>query len=117
MTVKERLILFLTYKKMSQKRFAKIVGLSDGYVNAIRKSIQPDTIHRISMCFPELNAGWLLTGEGEMLKDSTQNNSTSSNWSDLVALVYYKDKYYKASSVEELKDVIIDIEDTKKREG
>ena len=74
-TVKERLINYLKFKNISQKRFADTTGLSSGYVNAIKKSIQPDTLHRISMYFPDLNTGWLITGEGEMLKESTINNS------------------------------------------
>jgi len=75
MSVKERLIEFLKHEKLGQKRFAQMVGLSDGYVNAIRKSIQPDTLHKISMCFPNLNTGWLITGEGDMLKDSEEVKS------------------------------------------
>lgn len=67
-TVKQRLIEFLKYKNISQRTFAKLVGLSDGYVNAIRESIQPDTVRKIAECYPELSTGWLLTGEGEMLK-------------------------------------------------
>jgi hypothetical protein len=69
-TVKERLIQFLSYKKIGQKKFAETCGLSAGYVNAIRKSIQPDKISKIAMQFPELNTGWLLTGNGEMLNTS-----------------------------------------------
>jgi hypothetical protein len=73
MTVKERLIEFLKYKKIGQKKFAQEVGLSDGYVNAIRVSIQPNTLHKIAMQYPELNTGWLLTGEGKMLKKNHEN--------------------------------------------
>lgn len=76
-TVKERLINYLKFKNISQKRFADTTGLSSGYVNAIKKSIQPDTLHRISMYFPDLNTGWLITGEGAMLKESTINNSSN----------------------------------------
>ena len=71
-TVKQRLISFLAYKGLSQARFAQLVGVSSGYVNAIRRSIQPATLHKITMQFPELDAGWLLTGEGEMLKGNVQ---------------------------------------------
>lgn len=69
MTVKERLIEFLKYKNLSQAKFAKTINVSSGYVNAIRKSIQPDKVNTIAMHFPDLNTGWLLTGEGEMLKN------------------------------------------------
>lgn len=71
MSVKERLIEFLSHEGIGQKRFAESIGMSSGYVNAIRKSIQPDTIHKIAMQYPSLNTGWLLTGEGEMLRDNS----------------------------------------------
>ena len=73
-TVKQRLIEFLKYKGLSQGKFAAEVGLSSGFVNAISKSIGGETLHRISMCFPDLNTGWLLTGEGEMLKTDLTNS-------------------------------------------
>lgn len=72
-TVKQRLILFLKYKNIGQSAFEKRVGLSNGYVNNIRQSIQPKTLQKISVQFPELNPGWLLTGEGEMLKSDEIN--------------------------------------------
>lgn len=71
MSVKERLIKFLSHEGIGQKRFAESIGMSSGYVNAIRKSIQPDTIHKIAMQYPSLNTGWLLTGEGEMLRGNS----------------------------------------------
>ena len=67
-SVKDRLIEFLKYKGIGQNRFAQTIGVSAGYVNNIRKSIQPDKINSIAKFYPELNTGWLLTGEGEMLK-------------------------------------------------
>ena len=70
MAVRERLKEFIKLIGIGQKAFAQSVGLSDGYVNAISKSIQPDTLHRISMQYPTLNIEWLITGVGEMLKNS-----------------------------------------------
>lgn len=68
MTVKQRLKDYLKVKNIGQKDFAQQVGLSDGFVNAIRVSIQPKSLHKIAVCFSDLNTGWLLTGEGEMLR-------------------------------------------------
>ncbi len=70
-TVKERLIKFLKYKSVSKRAFEIQCGLSNGYVSNIRVSIQPDKIEQISKQYPDLNTGWLLTGEGEMLKSDT----------------------------------------------
>lgn len=74
MTVKERLKQFITYKGISVRSFERDCGLSYGYVNNMRVSIQPDKITSIASQFPELNTGWLLTGEGEMLRNP--ENST-----------------------------------------
>ena len=67
--VKSRLIEFLKFKSISQKAFAQSVGVSAGFVNAIRVSIQPKTLEKISNVYPDLNITWLLTGLGPMLLD------------------------------------------------
>lgn len=68
MSVKERLIEFINSKKISVRKFERECGLSYGYVSNMRVSLQPDKLKSISEQFPDLNTGWLLTGEGEMLK-------------------------------------------------
>ena len=75
MTVKERLKEFIQYEKIPVRRFEERVGVSFGYVNAIRVSIQPEKITSIAREFPNLNTGWLLTGEGEMLKSESKKNT------------------------------------------
>lgn len=74
--VKQRLIQFIKYKGLSQKRFEISVGLSNGYVNNIRRSITDDKLQKIARCYPELNKSWLLTGEGEMLLPKEGNVAT-----------------------------------------
>ena len=71
-TVKERLLKFIKFKELSTHKFEKTCGLSTGYVANIRVSIQPDKIQKIAHKFSELNTGWLLTGEGNMLKDNSE---------------------------------------------
>jgi SOS-response transcriptional repressor LexA len=73
--VKERLIKFLKYKKLSQSKFEKMCGLGNGYVNNIRSAIGPNKVQNIIRQFPELNIAWLLLGEqygGPMLKGETE---------------------------------------------
>lgn len=69
-TVKQRLIQFMKHKGMGQSKFEKTVGLSNGYINQLRNSPSIQKIEMIIGTFPELNRAWLLTGEGEMLKDT-----------------------------------------------
>lgn len=72
-TVKERLAAFIEFKGLSKNKFEQICGLSRRYASNISRSIQPDKIEKISLAFPDLNTGWLLTGEGEMLKDTGES--------------------------------------------
>lgn len=67
--IKERLVLFINTQNLSQGKFEKVVGLSNGYINGLKKSPGADKLQKIFDKFPELNQNWLLTGEGEMLKE------------------------------------------------
>lgn len=71
MEIKERLKEFIAYKAMSVRQFCISIDVSTSYVNNISKSIQPEKILRISQHYPELNIGWLLIGDGNMLKSNT----------------------------------------------
>lgn len=70
MTVKQRLIEFAKSQEKSVRSFEIKAGLNPGYVNNIRQSIQPDKLQRIAQKYPQLNPGWLMTGEGNMLQRS-----------------------------------------------
>lgn len=72
MTVKERLIEYIKFKGISIRSFCRTSGLSESYVTSIRSSIQPDKLNMIAQHFPDLNTGWVLTGEGDMIKSSSQ---------------------------------------------
>ena len=77
MSVKQRLIEYIKFKNLSQSAFEKIVGLSNGYVNNINKSISDEYLQRITLSFPDLDPVWLRMGIGEMLKTSKQGTVES----------------------------------------
>lgn len=76
-TVKERLIAFISYLGMSKNAFENACGLSTRYVSNISASVSPDKLKRISLKFPELNVEWLLTGQGEMLREIHSTSTIS----------------------------------------
>ncbi len=68
MSVKERLKTFIRYRGVGERQFCRTIGVSESFVSAMRKSLQPDKITSIIHQFPELNMNWVLTGEGSMIQ-------------------------------------------------
>lgn len=73
MSVKERLTEFVNWLGISKSEFGRQIGVSNAFISSIRKSIQQDKIQSIASMYPNLNIEWLLTGEGEMLKNGYKN--------------------------------------------
>lgn len=74
-SIKERLILFIQAEGLSQGKFERRCGLSNGYVNNLKRSVSTEKLAHIKEAFPNLNTTWLLTGEGEMLLDDAPRSS------------------------------------------
>lgn len=92
MSVKQRLTKYIKHRKISIREFCRSVGVSETYVSSMRNSIQPNKLDKISEIYPELNIGWLIFGEGEMIKpddslSAEQKDSIITEASDI-----FKDK-------------------------
>lgn len=79
MDVKERILLFISFKRLSIRSFEEKCSLSNGYIKAMRKGFGPDKLSNVLQEFPELNREWLLYGEGEMLKPSSTSQTITTN--------------------------------------
>jgi phage repressor protein C with HTH and peptisase S24 domain len=75
MNLKDRLKTFISHLNIDTKAFEKNANLSNGFVNNIGDGIRKRSLDNISIAYPSLNTSWLLTGEGNMLKD--KNGSTT----------------------------------------
>lgn len=75
MGAKERLKAYLEHKGISQTDFIKSIGASPGYIGAMNKGFGPRYEPMVRKEYPDLNIGWLLTGEGEMLKSEVTSAS------------------------------------------
>lgn len=71
--VKERLLKYIKSIEMPISEFEKKIGVSNGYINSISKSIQPDKLENISKNFPDLSIKWLLLGEGNMSREVSRS--------------------------------------------
>ena len=68
MTIQERILQVIENKEITPYRFCKDLGLSMGYLDK-RGSIGTDKYLKIIEYLPDINPEWLLTGEGNMLKE------------------------------------------------
>lgn len=81
-TVKQRLVEFIAALNITQAEFQRRCNLSSGYINNMVNGIGAAKLDQILSEYPLLNAKWLLTGEGEMLKPQPtvmQNNYNGNN--------------------------------------
>ena len=70
MSVKDRIKEFCKVEKLSVTAFETSIGVSNGYVNSISKSIGIEKLNTIIENYSNLNIEWLLTGKGPMLKSA-----------------------------------------------
>lgn len=78
-TINERLVEVLKHLKenkliYNEADFSQKTGISKSFLSdmkAARNEISERTVLNIADVFPDLNSGWLLTGEGEMLRTAT----------------------------------------------
>ena len=73
----ERIAIFIHFKKISPHAFEQKIELSNGYFSKQLKhlgSVGSDILIKIYQAYPELDILWILTGEGQMLKEDVQQN-------------------------------------------
>ena len=64
---KERILKFIEYKGLSKNKFYIQTGISNGVLDK-NSGLSMDTVEKFYSTFPEVNAEWLLTGNGAMIK-------------------------------------------------
>ena len=75
MTLKERLLEFVEFKKMNKRQFQISIGVSNSYIQNLNENMGPLILEKISAVYPELNIEWLLTGEGNMINEKKKDKS------------------------------------------
>lgn len=93
MTTKQKIILYLEYKKISKREFYLQTGFSNGFLDS-GKYIGTDKLTTILNTFPDLSMNWLILDKGEMIK-SVKNQEIKKNT---------KEEYHNLIQIESLKE-------------
>ena len=76
-SLKERILALIEKMGLKKAQFEKNEGLYNGFVDKSGDNSRRSSLDKISTAYPQLNMAWLLTGEGEMLKTSTEQTETT----------------------------------------
>lgn len=82
-----RLDEYMRYAGLNDNRITKEAGLQIGVINKARKrdsGLSADNIEKILYTYKDINARWLITGEGEMLQNQSENNQDNISFADLI---------------------------------
>ena len=78
----ERIAIYIHFKKISPHAFEKKIELSNGYFSKQLKhlgSVGSDILIRIHETYTDLDILWVLTGEGQMLKEDMLHSQKIDN--------------------------------------
>jgi phage repressor protein C with HTH and peptisase S24 domain len=82
--IKQRILLFLAKKGVTQYEFYKNTGVTRG-VLAQNNGISEDNLSRFLAYYKEVSIEWLLTGEGSMLKSAPEERGEESSAAAAIA--------------------------------
>jgi len=78
MTVQLRIREYIKHERLSVTEFCDSIGVSNAYISSMKKSISQSKLQDIALKYPMLNIEWLLTGTGEMIKESIKTDVSTS---------------------------------------
>lgn len=100
--IKCRILQIIELKEVKREKFFNEIGVakSNFSKSACKSEVSASVCSKILNYFTDVSAEWLLTGEGEMLKNQQKSNETETEreWRDL----YYEQK----SLLEEQRKII-----------
>lgn len=88
MDIRERVLHVAELKGIKISELERRLSLSRSYFRNT-KSVSADAIARLLVAFPDISADWLLTGQGEMLRQPSEQSEPSepSAWSSFISLI------------------------------
>lgn len=113
-TIKENILYFIDYQGIKKEDFYKKTGIASSNFkgSGMKSEIGGDKIVKILTAYPILNAEWLITGKGEMIKKGKENEELYKSRETLInelklkeeIIVLYRDQieFLKSQLVEKI---------------
>ncbi|MCV6629086.1 MAG: hypothetical protein OIF50_04415 [Flavobacteriaceae bacterium] len=117
----DRIMIFIEHLNISVRQFDLSIGASNGYTLRMKKnnaSVGSDVIENIAKKYPEVSIEWLVTGRGQMLKESFQpkfDPEASSLENVVEKMIFNKMQSKKKTSFKnQLKDILTELKEKNK---
>ena len=75
---KERLLQFISHLGLDKSVFEREAGLANGFVDKTNSRMRKTSLNAITGRWPQLNGDWLMSGEGDMLREALPTGQPSS---------------------------------------
>lgn len=85
MDIKDRIIQFIEFKRISINAFEKSIGASKSYISNT-KNISAEVASNILLIYSDLSAEWLFRGKGEMLLSDSSHIMLDSLKEEVISL-------------------------------
>lgn len=78
---KRRILDLIKYKKITIQKFFELTGIKRGFLDSdkLNQSVSDRHLAMIFAAFPDINAEWLITGKGEMLRNGASKDTHEDN--------------------------------------
>ena len=97
MKEKEKLRMYLDYKRVSKNAFCKEMGLSVGFLDS-GDSFGADKIKTIIQRYPDLSLKWLVLDEGPMLVENVEKSGVYINGNNQLNNSTIDNRHYNSDS-------------------
>lgn len=97
--LRDRLKYLYTSQKITQKQFANLIGIGQSTFNNYLTGIAEPNFKQLTILLkslPNLNAEWLMTGNGIPYREDNQHYELSENMIHNIDYTNEKEEYYKS---------------------
>ena len=95
--VVDRFVIYMKLVGLNDNKVTVAAGLSNGILGKAKNSthdLSAQNISKLLLCYRDINARWLMTGEGEMLLPESNSIKVDDSLSQLLTMFKEKDAAY-----------------------
>ncbi|MDB9882908.1 hypothetical protein OAD66_07225 [Bacteroidia bacterium] len=106
MGINKRVVLLIAKTTNSKTAFSQATGISTvilSHISSGRNKVSLTAVEQILKAFPNINAEWLILGQGQIFKDGLDSSLTSELFENIEEMQSELEKFKKVTEIKILK--------------